>query len=196
MIERDRLLRLHERILAGDVTATSDLFLLVHQALTRTVRSRSHGRLDWDDAGDLATDAILAYAAAPARFDPAQAGLFGWLTLIAHRDAMNRLRSYRSEERKRQRVVELGVEGGKDFGQQANDRMDADRILRDHAGDVVQDDGDEQVLRLFLAGERETEAYATELGIAHLPRTEQQQVVKQRRDRIEQRLRRLKGVLK
>jgi DNA-directed RNA polymerase specialized sigma24 family protein len=196
VIDRDRLSKLHARLLTGDVTATSELFQLAHRALTRVVRSRQDRRLEWDDASDAATDAILSYAAEPGRFDPAQASLFGYLTLIANRDALNLLRKRRGNDRKHEAFVEHDAHGGKDTQWQPNARMDATRILEEHYDTIVQEAGDEHVLELYLLGERDTDAYAIKLGISDLDVAEKQRIVKQRRDRVEQRLRRLKEALK
>jgi DNA-directed RNA polymerase specialized sigma24 family protein len=196
VIDRDRLTKLHERLLAGDVTATSELFELAHRALARVLRSRQGRRLEWDDASDAATDAILSYAAEPGRFDPSRASLFGYLTLIANRDALNLLRKRRGHHRKHEALVEHEAEGGKNTEWQPNARIDATRILEEHFDTVIQDAGDEHVLELYLLGERDTDAYAIKLGISHLDPAEKQRIVKQRRDRVEQRLRRLKEALK
>lgn len=75
-------------------------------------------------------------------------------------------------------------------------KIDADGILREHRTEIVRDDGDEAVLRLYLDGEKETRAYAEALGVADRPAPEQQRIVKARKDRIEQRLKRLREVLK
>lgn len=191
MIDPARLSALHTRIVAGDVTATSELFALVQRPLAAVVRKRI-SQLAWDDACDAATDAIVSYINAPDRFDPTRAGLFGYLALIARRDSLNLLRDYRAAQKKQTRVVELSAADGKDYCDDAATKLDAERILRDHLDEIVKEDGDEEVLRLFLAGEGETAAYAAVLGISDHPEAEQKKVVKQRRDRIEQRLKRLK----
>ncbi len=75
-------------------------------------------------------------------------------------------------------------------------RLDADRILREHRDRLVREDGDETVLRLYLEGVKETVAYAEALGLVGLSPAEQKKAVKTRKDRIEQRLKRLREVLK
>lgn len=195
MIDPSRLQRLHERILAGDAIASSELFVLLHRPIAATVKKRV-GQLGWDEAGDLATDAIVEYTRSPEHFDPARAGLFGYLVLIAHRDALNLVRNRRTERKNLDRLVELSASDGNDPTDGNDARLDADRIIQNHLADIVTEEGDEMVLRLFLGGERETAAYAECLGIAHMPESEQTRLIKQRRDRIEKRIRRLRGNLK
>jgi hypothetical protein len=196
VLDRARLEKLHERVLEGDPKASAETFTMLHRPIASSVRRRLGGRVSWEEATDAATDAIVAYVKSPDRYDAARAGLLGYLTLVAYRDALNLLRDRRAEQEKHMRSVELSTSGGKDQGEAANAKLDADRILRDFSEKIIVDDGDEQVLRLFLEGERDTAAYAVRLGIAHLPEAEQRKIVKQRRDRIDQRLQRLKEVLK
>jgi len=68
---------IHTRLLRGDVTASSELFRVVHTALAATLRKRVGTLLSWDAAGDMATDAIVAYTNTREKLDPSRAGLFG-----------------------------------------------------------------------------------------------------------------------
>jgi DNA-directed RNA polymerase specialized sigma24 family protein len=196
VIDRARLEKVHQRGLAGDHAASAEVFTLLQKPVAATVRRRIGPSLSWDDAADIATDAIVSYIKTPGLFDPARSGLLGYLVMIAYRDALNVLRDRQAEQKKHQRAVELSAVPGKHSSRDVADVIDAERILRDHGHKIVVDDGDADVLRLFLEGERDTAAYATKLGIAHLGEDQQRQVVKQRRDRIGQRLKRLKEDLK
>jgi len=195
-IDREVLGQIHVRIVAGDVTASSDLFLSVHSPLTATVRKRLGGRISWEDAGDIATDAIVEYVNDPSKFDPSRSGLFGYLLLIARGDALNLVRDQGKEAENVSRVVELSSWAGNTTVEGPEVKLDADRILRDHHGDLVRDEGDEAILRLYLDGEKATSAYAEVLGLKGLSDEEKKVAVKTRKDRIEQRLKRLRGVLK
>lgn len=196
LVDRDALERIHARMLAGDVTASSDLFVAVHVALAAAIR-KSVGRvISWDDAGDKATDAIVEYLRNPGKFDGSRGGLFGYLLLIARGDALNLMRDAGRKKKNLARLVELSATDGKSMQETLDVTLDADRILREHRAEVIRDQGDEAVLRLYLQGEKETRAYAEALGIAALTAVEQMKAVKLRKDRIEQRLRRLREVLK
>lgn len=196
MIDREALDRIHARLVAGDVVASSELFRLVHRALTATLRKRVGTLMTWEEAADTATDAIVEYTSRPGRFDPSRSGLFGYLLLIARRDALDLLRKRGTAQKNLARLVELwGAEANTQ--EEAPDvRLDADRILHEHRDRIVREDGDELVLRLYLEGVKETVAYAEALGLAGLSPTEQKKAVKTRKDRIEQRLKRLREVLK
>lgn len=196
MIDRDELLAVHRRLLAGDVTASSDLFREVHAALTAAVFKRTAPGLSWEAATDRATDAIVEYAKSPGRFDPSRSGLFGYLLLIARRDALNVVRSEQTGRKRDGWLVELSVSDGNTVEEAPDLRLDAARILTDHQAELVRDDGDEAILRLYLQGEKDTEAYANALGLTGVPPADQRKIVKTRKDRLEQRLRRLREVLK
>jgi RNA polymerase sigma-70 factor (ECF subfamily) len=195
--DRDVLHQIHLRVVAGDVTASSDLFVAVQRPLAATVRNRLGGQIPLEDAGDMATDAILEYLRQPDRFDPNRSGLFGYLLMIARGDALNHLRDMGKAAANFARLVELWLPDGNTTDEDSElRRLDAERILRDHRAALVRDAGDDEVLRLYLEGERATTEYAAALGVQHLPEAEQQDLVKTRKDRIEQRLKRLRGVVK
>jgi len=196
MIDPGILDQIHNRIVNGDVTASSDLFRLVHAALGAAVRTRVGTSLSWEEAGDAATDAICDYLRAPEKFDGTRARLFGYLTMLARGDALNLLRARQAAAKKVERVVELAALSGNIVEGWPDLKLDAERIVQQHRDELVRDDGDEAVLRLYLESERETSAYAKALGVSDLPASEQQKLVKVRKDRIEQRLRRLREVLK
>jgi RNA polymerase sigma-70 factor, ECF subfamily len=196
MIDRESLDRIHAQIVGGDVTASSDLFRTVHRALTAKLRQRLGTRISWDDAGDAATDAIMEYLQSPEKFDPLRGGLFGYLLLIARGDALNLARDQGNAKKNVARVVELSRGDGNTLEEAPDVKLDADRILRDHHADLIRDDGDEIVLRLYLQGEKATSAYVEALALSGLSSAEQQKVVKGWKDRIELRLKRLRGVLK
>lgn len=195
MIDRARLDRIHERVVAGEPTASAELFVLVHHPIAATLRKRVGTLLSWEEACDLVTDAIVAYLKAPTKFDPARAGLFGYVLMIAKGDALNLLRDRGVNEKNRERFVELLSADGNTVEETPNVKLDAERIMAKHHRELIRDDGDEAVLRLYLDGEKETSAYATVLGLTGLPGSEQQREVKVRKDRIELRLKRLRDDL-
>jgi RNA polymerase sigma-70 factor (ECF subfamily) len=195
--DRNVLHQIHLRVVDGDVTAPSELFVAVQGPLAATVRQRLGGQISLEDAGDMATDAILEYLRQPDRFDPSRSGLFGYLLMIARGDALNHLRDMGKAASNFARLVELWLPDGNTTDEDSElRRLDAERILRDHRADLVRDDGDDEVLRLYLEGERATAEYSAALGVQHLTEAEQQDLVKTRKDRIEQRLKRLRGVVK
>jgi RNA polymerase sigma factor (sigma-70 family) len=197
---REQLRAIHERVVAGDPAAPSDLFITVQGPIVRVLygRFRSAG-LSWEAAGDLATDALLSYLSAPERFDQERASLFTYLVIIANGDALNRCRDRRKEQKKYAQLVELSaVEGNveEDAQTQIESRIDAERLIRSRIDDIAETDMDRRVLELMLQGERETAAYAVVLGIDELPASAQRSAVKQYRDKIDKRLKRLGETLR
>lgn len=180
------------RLLGGDPTASSDLFRIVHRVLAATI-FRQHRAMGivWEDAIDLATDAIVEHVMNPARFDPNRSRLATYLTVIARGDALNLAASRANAKKNHSRFVELTVVDRNEYAESNLAKFDAERIMKDYRNEIIREDGDEVVLRLFLSGEDATEEYARALGLTKLPDNEQRQRVKQRRDRIEKRLQRL-----
>lgn len=195
MIDRERLLELHRRIRKGDPAAAGELFALVHRGLTATIWKRPFARRNWETAADLATDAIVEYLKAPEKFDDSKSSLFSYLVMIARGDALNYIRTSVRKQEGHDRVVELSAAEGNPISESADFKVDADRIMTTYRNELIKDAGDEEVLRLYLAGENETAAYAEALKLEHLSFPEQKKQVKTRRDRIEQRLKRLKETL-
>lgn len=68
--------------------------------------------------------------------------------------------------------------------------------LMEKALETIMDPQDRQLVRLMLGGERKTAAYSAILGVQGLEVTEQRRLVKQHKDRLTQRLRRLRGKLR
>jgi hypothetical protein len=107
-------------------------------------------------------------------------------------DAMN---AGRNESNRREKFSEFAVEvekvGGNSYVISPETRVDAERIMSQYQAEIIVEDGDREVLRLFLEDERDYEAYAAALGISHLAPEQKRAEVKRRKDRIEKRLERL-----
>lgn len=187
---REELRRLHDRVLAGDQVASAEVFKALQKPIAATIRSRRS--IAWDVAIDLATDAIVSYLKAPARFEPNRASLFTYLVMIADRDALNHIRDSATEQKNVGRVVELERSAGNIYSESPEHRLDAETIMARHRDELVTDPEDERVLLLMLEGEQETAEYARALGIDDRPELEQRRLVKQRRDKLEKRLLRLR----
>jgi DNA-directed RNA polymerase specialized sigma24 family protein len=168
------------------------VFKLLHRSLGALVyrQLRSLG-LDREAAGDLATDAIVEYVTRPERFNPLRSSLFTYLGMIARRDGLNLLRGRAAAAKNFDKLVELAVAEGNNTGEQNHAPLEAARIMQRHGQDLVTSREEQEVLNLYLAGEKETATYAAALGAAHLGVEEQKVLVKQYRDRLEKRLTRL-----
>jgi hypothetical protein len=195
-----RVLGAHHRLLDGDPVASADLYELLLDPLVRALRRR------WPDASwaeaveDAAIDALVQHIRAPERYDPARASLLGWLVWQANADLIN---VYRSAQRQFERNVEI-------LPALRTDDDDAERSLDTVGGapdryPVLEDSGmwarireafpdrreRELIWRCWVEGERSTEVAAAILGLTGLSVAEEQQQVKNVKDRIKKKLQRM-----
>jgi DNA-directed RNA polymerase specialized sigma24 family protein len=190
-----RLNEIHSRLLAGSRSASRDLFLIALRPIKGFVL-KTHAALHDDEAHDLATDAILAYLRDPRQFDAARASLWTYLCMAASSDAVDLLRKQgRQREllRGASQDVELWGAGANDDGEMENS-IDARRIMQVHGQRLATNEPERRILALLLDGERSTEAYAEALGLDPT-RSTTTGMVKQAKDRLLLRLRRLRDEL-
>jgi len=191
---------LHQRLLAADPVAPSDLAVAYLEYLGRYLRERNPAI----DDQTAAEDAIMALSKRPQSYDPARATLVAYLRLSAQGDLRNLLareRRHRSHQANLE-AVELSGVAGKELGDGTYDpavlveaRESVSEVVRQRlaipAG-VLQGltPGEITVLQLMAEGERRTPAYAEALGITDLPLAEQRHEVKRVKDRLQKRLER------
>lgn len=193
-LDSAKLAAVHARLVAGDPTASADLFKMVYGPLIGHALKR-HGAfgVDQDRARDLALNALADLVERPEQFDPTKAGsLFGFLCMAVNGDAINagEMEKNRSEKFS-QYAVELLEVGGNSYETTPEIRMDAQRIIERHGSEIIVDEGDREVLILLLREERDYVTYAKALRIEHLAPEDRDAEVKRRKDRIEVRLKRL-----
>lgn len=188
----ERLNEIHNSLVAGSRSASRDLFV----AALRPIKGhlvKAHPGLRDDDAHDLATDAILAHLREPHRYDANRASLWTYLCMRASADAIDLVRM-RSRQDK---LLENASQDVELWGSRANDgnnfeiSIDAQTIIRMHGHRLATNEPERRVLALLLDGERSTQAFANALGLdpSH---TETVAMVKQAKDRLLIRLKRLR----
>jgi RNA polymerase sigma-70 factor (ECF subfamily) len=191
----ERLDGVHQRLVGGSRVASRELFLLALQPLVHFV-AKSQPTLHDDEAHDIATDAILTYLSNPARCDLGRASLWTYLCMVAGSDAIDLFRT-------RARRAELLRECGDDvaeWSRRANhvadvdSEIDARRILDMHGHKLATNEEERRVLKLMLTGEKSSAVFAQALGLAAGDR-EAEVLVKQAKDRMRLRLRRLRDEL-
>jgi DNA-directed RNA polymerase specialized sigma24 family protein len=191
----DQLDDLHRRIIAGRRSASRDMFVLALGPLTAFL-AKSHSALRNDEAHDLATDAILLYLKDPSRCDLGRASLWTYLCMVAGADALDQ---FRTEARRRQ-LLEKAAEDVADWARRANDVLDANtlidarRIMELHGHKLASSESERRLLALILEGEKSTKVFAEALGLEPSA-AETEDSVKQAKDRIKLRLKRLRDVL-
>lgn len=189
---RQALQQLHNRLRNGDPAAPAEVFRQVHRPLSAFVYRTLRGLgIDREAADDLATDAIVEYVTAPQRFNPLRSSLFTYLAMIARRDGLNLLRGRAASKKNFDKLVEFAAAEGKNKDEQDHTMMEAARIMQRHEHELATSPEEVIVLDLYLAGEKDTEAYVAALGIGNLSAVEQRAYVKQCKDRLEKRLTRL-----
>lgn len=191
----DELFTLHQRLIAGDRTASEELApRLLEPLRQRTQRSYPH--VNEHVVADGVIDAVLDYCAHPERAKIASGqDIQGLLATAAWRNVAN---AVRGEKRRRWREDEFvrrsagaDVEDESALGKLVGQEERADQARRiQQLMDLCTSDTDREVLRLRLAGERGTDAFARILGIEHLPPGEQRRGVKRAKDRIDKMIRR------
>jgi hypothetical protein len=187
----------HGRLVAGDRTASADLFELAYGPLIgHAIKKHTAFGMDQDRARDLAVGVLASFAERPGIFDPQKGSLFGFLCMILDRDAINAGRDEANRQEKFSKfAVEVEKVGGNSYVISPETRVDAKRIMSQYQAEVMVDEGDDEVLRLVLEDERDYEVYAVALGISHMSAEQKRSEVKRRKDRIEKRLQRLKDRL-
>jgi RNA polymerase sigma-70 factor (ECF subfamily) len=187
-----RLNEIHQRLVAGNRTASRDLFVDALGPI-KAYLLKSHSSLREEEAHDLATDAILAYVQMPQRFDPAKSSLWTYLCMTAGSDTVDLLRR-RGRERAAlddvARNVELRLLQSNNRADMENS-IDAQRIMAAHAERLATNEPERRVLALILEGEKSSEAFASALGLDPT-HTDTTVLVKQAKDRLLVRLRRLR----
>jgi CheY-like chemotaxis protein len=186
----DLLSGLRQYAMCGDDAAVDQILTALLPVLRQRLRAAfATAEDDW--IHDAAVDALMEYRARPDRYDPARGvPLSGYLLLAARRNLINRL----DKERRRTAHEETGA-----AAPLPEPRAPADRDTQGSASgppkirmaDVAFTESERTVLRLLRAGERRTDVYAMALGLGAFSVAEQRVRVKQIKNRLMQRIRRL-----
>ncbi len=197
--QRDLERALHERLLAGEPLATTDLFRHFAVSLFRRLTAR-YPTTDPDLVEQAVSQALLDYFVHPERYDATKRSLRGYLAMAAERDllSLRQVRPRRTRAIREASPVELDAEARRQW-EEGGDIADA--IAEDEtaselwteAMSIARTDEERTVQRLRLEGERSTAANAATLGWTDLPFTEQQRRLYRIKDRLDQRWRRRRG---
>lgn len=193
---RARLNDIHTRMLTGDRLASRDLFVAAVPPL-RGFLFRKLPTLAEDDLHDITTDAILFYVTSPIGCDADRSSLWSHLCRIALADGIDLLRKRRRQQNLLKEKVETDVEfwaaRAKDVFR-GEDAIDARHIMKAFGNKLVTNDAEARVLALLLIDESSTPTYAAALGLD--PAADGiDQVVKQAKDRLLLRMKRLRYAL-
>ncbi|WP_061292019.1 sigma-70 family RNA polymerase sigma factor [Herbidospora cretacea] len=147
----------HRRVVSGDESALGELYdcfsALLHGLALRVTRDRVA-------AEDITQEVFATYWERPLGFDPGRGSLRTWLATIAHRRAVDHVRS---EERRR-----VGALGPRLFERPADLEegvVAADEIVRVREAVRALPDGLRQVIELAYYGGRTYREVAVEIGV-------------------------------
>lgn len=194
----ERLADVHRRLLAGDPVAPAELAELAIEPLAHDLSLGKRRLRDETFAVDAATDAVLDFAKRPGAYDPSAMAVWSFLCMAARRNLANRLVAERRHTGRVFRFgsVELRARVRNRDAESPLDELAEGEFARKRLADLASgpmeplSTEDLAVLRLVADGERDTERFATVMGVADRPREEQQKLVKQAKDRLLKRLRR------
>lgn len=199
MVERpstEILLALHKRLATFDAAAPAELVLAAAEPLTELLNKRE--RRDPQLVQDAVTDALFDLIKCPSKFDPCKGEPWTFMVIAAKRNLLNLLRSRRRATNRDLKYmgVALGHPAGNWTEPSTEGDSDQERakerlvVIEQGQADVMTDI-DHQILRLIANGERATGPFAQVLGISALPDPEQRRHVKNAKDRLLKRLRRV-----
>lgn len=197
----EKIQNLHPRILAGDLTAPSELAELVLPVLTDSLSKRYPAIFDPHLVDSAVTDALLNYFGRPDRYKPEKTSLISYLLMSANGDLLNSL-ELKSVERKsmqiaedvelRDRYAEIPVESSIVADTLNVEEAVLARLspLDSRIKEIFSDPRDQELADMLLQGIRDTEEYAKVLRIDHLAPAQQQAIVKRHKDRIKKMIKR------
>jgi len=193
---------LHQRLLAEDPIAPSDLAVTYLDGLTHWLVTHNSSALDPHTCATAAADAIITLIKNPHTYHPARAGLEAYLRMSAQRRLQNLLRSERRHSSRKATwdAVEVSPEMGKYLRDEESDpalivlRHDAEQEVARQLSAVPASvrarltPQEEMVCELMREKERKTAVYAAVLGLTNLPPAQQRRDVKRVKDRLAKRL--------
>jgi RNA polymerase sigma-70 factor (ECF subfamily) len=190
-------LRLHQRLVAEDPTAPSDLAQAYLDPLIDWV-IRCNRTIDADLCADAAERAILALIKNPASYQTERGRLEPYLCMSAQGDLRNLLDGQKQHTTGRRSLdsVELSADARNSLGEEDDPSLplqiaEAQQEVLATLPSTVREGLSEQeiaVVELMLAKERKTEVYARAYGIEHLPVEEQRREIKKVKDKLQKRI--------
>lgn len=193
---QDDFIGIHDRLLAGDETASSNLVLEVGPKVKGIVASRYPEWRDTDELHDSVVDALFDYIKHPHKFDPSKTTLLGYLSMAARMDLLNRMPA--ASRRMKVMVPLDDVVELADLPRNVHTREDEreDNGLPPSLPPGFElDEMEMRVFQLIARGERSTEVFADVLGIRDLPQEDKRKKVKRFKDRLKKRIERSRGTL-
>ena len=180
--------RLHQRLLDGSRTATSEIAEMFFQPLIKSLRIEFKQLKEPHLIDMVVADAFINYFKHPEKFEPSRSSLFTYLRIRARTYLLNSL----GQQAFAKKVVELDeaetVHQTRDEGAPDPEAAIVSHTFQAEIMQQVQkyitDPIDLRLVGLLTKGVRDTNEYAEVLGITDRPFAEQKKTVKRHKDRI------------
>jgi hypothetical protein len=190
---------LHQRLQAGDATASADLASVFLDYLVRWLRRVNQASVSTDLCRDAAVDALVSLIKSPASFKPERGTrLAAYLRMSAQGDLRNILQREERYHHLRLEDVEHSAQARKYLSvdedplqslEREEQSADATRTIVGPVRDGLSE-GESRALDLLLEGERKTIVFAEAMGIAHLPAKLQRAEVNRVKNKLKKRIQR------
>ncbi|NTW41223.1 MAG: ECF RNA polymerase sigma factor SigK [Cellulomonadaceae bacterium] len=119
-----------EQLMAAVAQGDTDAFAALYDRLAPAVHGTARAVLrDPDHAAEVTQEVLLEAWRTAARYDPAVAGVRTWLLTMAHRRAVDRVRSVQSQRNRDQRAMDSAQDRDFDVvAETVEDRLDRERV--------------------------------------------------------------------
>lgn len=161
---------IHERLLAGDPLAASELCMAYLERLCNSLRA-TYRSVDFDHVYDAVVDALFGYIERPQQYQPEKRSLFGYLRMSAEGDLRNLLRKLKHHLRElplNEDVEIPAASGNTSAGEGESPEAVLESLTaaecRQRLLAIAQSDEERIVLELMLDGERDTSVFLDRLG--------------------------------
>lgn len=184
--------RLHGRLLAGDVTAPAEIAELYLPTLVRNLRQRYASIYDTHLIETAVHDALINYFHRPDQYDPEKTTLERYLSMSSRFDLLNLI----DKNKPKSNIVELDAKKSEYLVEKPEELSVEDRVfilsspIWDRLREIAPDPIDQELIMLMMENVRSTEVFAAVLGIEELPQEEQAKIVKRHKDRLKKRIQR------
>jgi hypothetical protein len=196
-----KALALHERLLAGDPRAPSEIFELFEKELSSVVSATVPKLVDPGDVNAAVADALLRYFKDPSQYDRSKSTLLTRLCNCARYNALSQLRDHGrrlgrlDKVREAVRIGLLGRDNERDGEDAFLNALEVKQIMAQHGAEIVTDPGDQEVFLLMAAGTKDEAMFVEALGLTG-SHAENRDEVRRRRDLIRKRLERMRSKLR
>ena len=183
---------LHQKLLAGDVTATARISEAYFEEVLNRLE-RKHTSEHHDLVFSAVADAFMNYFKRPEQYQPDHLPLTNYLYMSANGDFLNLLKQEKRLIKEIDESVELDTDSSEYQIEAIDHKIEShlyDQEIWSKIKEILSSTSDQELVRLLLDGVRETEPYAAILEIADKPMEEQRKIVKQHKDRLKKQLQR------